>query len=916
MPCLSESQVLGFVELRLSSKEQSTLEAHIDACAACRRLLADVARSAPTPRGDTPNLAAPTTFNAGASAGAVILDAPQVPDEPASRGPDRSSRTLKFGSPLADRYVILEILGMGGMGVVYAAYDRQLDRKVALKLVRPECGNEERLFREAKSLARLSHPNVVVVHDVGEALGRTYMAMELIEGRTLRRWIEEEHPSVEGVLAAFLEAAKGLSAAHASGLVHRDFKPDNVLIANDGRVRVTDFGLARPLAPKGEGWRPSSPDGVEIAAPPVDLADQSGSTLEGTPVYMAPERFAGRPSEARGDQFAFCVSLYESLYGEIPFAGESLRDLVKAMRDGRIRPPRRGSKVPASVRGALLRGLSPDPQNRFPSMEALTAALTANKRRRRALRLSVVALVAAVGAGSAITALHAREAPPLCQGSDRRLAGLWDEPRRKEVEQAFLKTGLPYAEASFRSVREALDRYTAKWSAERTEACVATRVYGEQSEEVLDLRVACLEGHLLKLRAVVDTMVTADGATVQKAADAVSKLADPDLCGAAGVQSERVLPPEGSEVRAKVSALRERLAKVEALRSLGHRREVIDGAMAIYREAQELGYRPLEAEVGLVLGSVLRERVGSAETRKTLEKSIIAAEAGHHERAALGLWLELANNAIWDEARYEDAERALSHAGAYLDRLGGDSERVMLLERRSALCRAQDRIPEATRAARDAVSLAERTFGAGSIRVAGVLMELGIMLHLSGEEDASIQAFSRAIAITERELGRQHPSIGILLTNFGVVYINQKRFPEAAEALRRAADILEQAFGPGPGLSSALGALSEALTGMGRSQEALEAAQRALAMQEVALNANHPDVAGTLTRVAEAFAGLSRWDDAGAAFLRACEIAAASEAPQLAAATLASAKKALGPCGERCKGVLRRIEERAAERRR
>jgi tetratricopeptide (TPR) repeat protein len=547
-------------------------------------------------------------------------------------------------------------------------------------------------------------------------------------------------------------------------------------------------------------------------------------------------------------------------------------------------------------------------------MEALSAALRSSGRRRRALRFAAVGLFAAVGAASAVTALHAREATPLCQGADRRLAGLWDDPRRQSLEQAFLKTGVPYAQASFRTVREALDRYASSWSSAHTDACVATRVYGEQSEEVLDRRVACLEGQLTKLRAVVDTMAGADKAAVEKAAETASRLADPALCGAADVLNALVLPPEGKEAQARVAAARERLAELEALRSLGHRAEAIEGVRALFQEAEAIGYRPLVAEVGLAFGSALRGKASSGESRKTLEKALYAAEAGHHERVALGLWLEIATHAIWSEGRYEEAERALGHAEAYLERLEGDSERIMLLERRSSLYRAQGRIAEGTQAARDAVALAEKVFGAGSIRLAAVLMELGIMLHLSGENDASIQAFSRGIAIAEAQLGKEHPSVGVLLTNLGAVHMDRKRYPEAVEVLQRAVDIIGRSLGPGAPLSSAFSDLGDALLGMGRPAEALEIARRGLAIDEAVLGPKHPNRARALARVAEARAGVGRWEEAGPEFLQAYVLAAASEEPTLGAEVLGRAQKSLGPCGAPCAAMLRRIEERAKER--
>jgi serine/threonine protein kinase len=231
------------------------------------------------------------------------------------------------------RYVIIDLLGSGGMGVVYTAYDPDLDRRVALKLLRPDRGpswgetGRLRLLREAQAIARLSHPNVIAVYDAGSFGDQVFVAMEFIEGGTLRQWLEERPPWRE-VLDRFLLAGRGLAAAHAAGLVHRDFKPDNVLLSRDGRVRVMDFGLARPIGEPSrmEEWRAPAGSGGNLASP----LTQWGEAL-GTPGYMAPEQLRGEASDARSDQFSFCVSLYEALYGERPFLGDSPREIVDAV---------------------------------------------------------------------------------------------------------------------------------------------------------------------------------------------------------------------------------------------------------------------------------------------------------------------------------------------------------------------------------------------------------------------------------------------------------------------------------------------------------------------------------------------------------------------------------------------------------
>ena len=315
------------------------------------------------------------------------------------------------------RYRVVERIGQGGMGLVYAAHDDELDRPVAIKILRsdlePGAGGHERLLREAQAIARLSHPNVVHVYEVGHHDGQVFMAMELVRGRTLRRWCRAGERSVAAIVGMYLGAADGLAAAHAAGLVHRDFKPDNVLVGDDGRSRVLDFGLARPDL---EGMRtseaiPTASASVSGSASAASLEVTRTGTVMGTPAYMAPETIAQRRADARSDQYAFAVSLFEALYGTRPFAGSSYTELAEAIVAGRRRDadPRKHG-VPRALHAVLLRAMAADPQERFADMHALVAAL------RRAMepaprRWGYGALASlGIAAGALGLALHAGEA--------------------------------------------------------------------------------------------------------------------------------------------------------------------------------------------------------------------------------------------------------------------------------------------------------------------------------------------------------------------------------------------------------------------------------------------------------------------------------------------------------------------------
>ncbi|HEY8379316.1 MAG TPA: serine/threonine-protein kinase [Nannocystis sp.] len=355
----------------------------------------------------------PTTLRPSAS----LANAPTLLGDATVRRQDAPE--LPIGAEVA-RYKITGRIGAGGMGVVYRAYDPQLDREIALKLllVGAEGGTEgrNRMLREAQAAAKIRHPNVVTVYDAGEVGGRVFIAMELIQGSTLKVWLRQPGRTWKDVLSAMLQAGQGLVAAHEVGLVHRDFKPDNVLVGSDGRVHVLDFGLARPAldmvqlpTPLEAPLRPSPAREILL-----QTLTQTGMAV-GTPAYMAPEQHLAQPSSARSDQFSFCVATYEALYGQRPFQGDSYSELSLAVVEGRIVPPPRRTPVPPAVWTALRRGLSPHPDDRYPTLADLLADLEAAMRaasRKPRYGLAAVALLAPVAVLAGMYMQTDPEPPP------------------------------------------------------------------------------------------------------------------------------------------------------------------------------------------------------------------------------------------------------------------------------------------------------------------------------------------------------------------------------------------------------------------------------------------------------------------------------------------------------------------------
>jgi serine/threonine protein kinase len=368
------------------------------------------------------------------------------------------------------RYEVVQNIGRGACGLVLGATDPELDRKVAIKLVLPSRERrgegerwQARLLREAQTLAQLRHPNIVEVFDVGEQDGGVYLVMQWLQGRTLRQWLADERPSWEAIVAVHAAAGRALDAAHRRGLVHRDFKPDNVMVDSSsdpaqsgvaGQVKVIDFGLTRAAASS------QSDSASGISGDHVDEGLTRADTVLGTPAYMAPEQHAGKPSGAPADQFAYCVSLYESLWGKRPFEGPTLHALHEAKIRNAIDPPPRDASTPRWLWPIVRRGLSRAPADRWPSMAALLEAL---QRRRSSRPVWIAAGTVVVVAGAAVWMLVPGEASQLCEDLERRRHEVWNAARAASVHDRLASTQVPFAPDTASRVQSRLDAYVQRW---------------------------------------------------------------------------------------------------------------------------------------------------------------------------------------------------------------------------------------------------------------------------------------------------------------------------------------------------------------------------------------------------------------------------------------------------------------------
>jgi predicted Ser/Thr protein kinase len=374
MECLDANLVQDLMSGTLDASTRTAVIEHLDTCTDCRQLVAITARTTVHEP-----LAATVTTNFVANEIALATTI-----SPSSAAAEAPAPGRKIG-----KYLLIERLGAGAIGVVWRAEDPELGRRIALKVLkRPDATLTERLLREAQSMAQVNHPNVVTVYEAGSSDGVAYIAMELVTGRSLRAWQRSARHTVPEIVEAYITAGRGLAAAHGAGIVHRDFKPDNVLVSDDGRICVTDFGLAAA--------KPTSAITPRISD--VELTT-SGSVL-GTPAYMAPEQFVGGNLDPRTDQFNFCSSLYEALYGERPFAGTTFDQLGRDVCDGKIRSAPAGTRVSGALRAIVLRGLAVKPGDRFPTMDQLLRELGRDRARPwRRVAIAASALAAALALG-------------------------------------------------------------------------------------------------------------------------------------------------------------------------------------------------------------------------------------------------------------------------------------------------------------------------------------------------------------------------------------------------------------------------------------------------------------------------------------------------------------------------------------
>ncbi len=917
---------------------------------------------------------------------AVEVDATEATGSTAlARQPalNRERDPLERGARVG-RYVIIDVLGKGGMGVVFEAYDPELSRRIALKLVRADghggdpTNSRDRILREAQALAQLSHPNVVAVYDVGEFEDSVFIAMELVEGNTLRRWRRKHKPSRERIIAVFLAAGRGLAAAHAANIIHRDFKPDNVLIGDDGRVRVADFGLACAAEAGVELGDDNDTDvdqtAVEEGAAGADseLGESTDSALDrsqlptsgamlasltetglimGTPRYMAPEQHLGIEVDEHTDEYSFCVTLHEALFDRHPFPARDHAALKAQITLGQVTAAPAGARVPARLRRIVKRGMAVNPDERYPSMGALLADLATDPwvlRRRIGLFVMVLALTLL----AVIGLLRDRPAAPAyCTGFDDQLAGVWDRERAAAIERAFLASGRHHAAATSARVDKLFSAYADEWVALSTFSCRATR-RGQQSEQLLDLRSACLERLREQLGALTKVFTEKpDGDLVDGAVTAVLRLPPVDSCTDDSTLTRAGKLPSDPQLRARAASLGKQLIRATALNRAGKLKSAMAALGPIVPEARSLGYALHLNSALLCLASLQRKSGDSKAAISTLEELVVLAADAKNDSLVGRVWIELVAVIGTDEERFGDAlalryaaEAAVARSDddSFVATLHGVFAEILWAQGNLAESRAEHELaiafreihrskhPELARSYnnygnvlfrerhfdeaevyyRRALVIWEQALGSAHPEVATALTNLGNVLNARRRAADSVPYYKRAIDLKQASRGPDHPSVATSLSNLGEALKQQKRYAEALVFLERALKIWQGHYGDShPRVAIALNNIGAVYKDSGDCDKAVDNYQSAEAIFIGSLGTDHPYVAHALTGLGYCYIELGRLDDAVTALERAVTLHGDKGDPLVTAEALFALARALTATGgdrERAVALARR----------
>ncbi|MEM7156001.1 MAG: serine/threonine-protein kinase [Myxococcota bacterium] len=767
---------------------------------------------------DPPNDSEPESESSGADQPADLLRVEGLVPLPVAAAVDGGSEdededeysggygveALPRGTQLG-RYVLLgRVAGREG-AVVYGAYDPEEDRKVLLKLFDPGGDDDDEdaaqavrleLARQAQGVAKVSHPCVEQIHEVGVYDHWVFLATEFVDGLNVRQWMEvrdDPFPWPE-VLRVFREAGRGLAAAHKQRIVHRDFRPSNVLMGKEGRLVVIDFGLAPEVE--------EEDDDIEVSALRESL---SGAALEdtqpgpagmaGTPAYMAPEQHLTGQADARSDQFSFCVAMYEALYGERPFSGNRPRAIALEAAKHKVRPAPPDSNVPAWLRAIVIRGLSPRPKDRFPTMEALLRELARDPSARRRRWLWGAAGAAGMMGVIGLTAWAFEADQNACDDTSSALAEVWTIERREALGEVFTATERQWAEPTWRYTESKLDAWSSVWADYSRLACQATRVWGDAAEKTYELRVACLDRHLTEFDATLEALAEVDGPMLDRAHALAQRLPDPRRCTDTSALFVLGQPPEDS--REQIDGLHRQMAGLEARLVLGQAGAVSHEIGGLLPEADAT-----ENDALIARGHLLRGRAELAKGNPEAEALLHGAaqealRAGDTSLAAIA-WRGRVD-ALLQRDRAAEAGALVDYIDAVMANKRFEWLRPDLAIARGRAELAQGRSAEALGHFYAAIELEEGRNDADPLRLLPAWLGQAEVLDAHEDTQEAIAPIKTALDVTRNTLGPQHPAAVELLQRLGQLQQREGLLTDARPNLEQALEITRMAGNGDPG---------------------------------------------------------------------------------------------------------------------
>lgn len=853
MDCLAPEKILGFVDGSLAGEERASVESHIDLCRSCRLALSEAGRQRAAGARDVSGLSPVLT----------------------SRSEDRAMAGILVG-----RYQLGEAIGEGAMGTVYRAHDPQLGRDVAIKIMHPRADDpalealvRERTLREGRAIAKIASDNVVSIFDVGVWERGVFVAMELIEGETLAEWLQGQIRAPHDILRHFRACALGLAAAHRASVVHRDFKPSNVLMATDGRVRVSDFGLA--LA---EGADELVLGAGEDAGP---LRITCTGALLGTPAYMAPEQLRRERPDGRADQFALCVALWQAIYGERPFRGKTAAELLANIDSKNFfDTPRRG---PSWLRAVLMKGLASNPDDRHRDMETLASAL---RQRRTPLALIGMASVMALAIATFFLAGDTAESP--CRSLENPLHGPLEQARAS-IEALASSADAPGAAVPRQSAISKLDRYAGTFAAMQRQTCEAARA-SSITAETSEKRLACLDGARQEFLAALAILTGGKVDDLREAAPRlVASLPAPEAC--ASLQSWEPSPAQDPAVRERDRELVGIIAEARALRIAGQAQASLARLEEIVDRGEELQHARQHARAHLAISMCQRELGDFKAARASLTRAAALAERASDRRLKAQAWVRLLEVAGDEAVEMDDAEQALTLARSAVEGMGRDPglegefavAHGRLLLRQGKFEEARD-VLLASLSVPDLVPLEESSRRNVLATAHSALRDYPSML-------AELET---SLALLEDNYGTEHPAVANIYNNMVEARFHVNGAQSAIESAEKARDIFERNYGDDdPRVGAALDNLSILYAMTGDMRKAIAISKRALDLQIRRIGPDHADIATTELNLGSMYADAGQPEAALEHLLRATEIwerTLGPEHPDIARALLKRAK--------------------------